>query len=413
MRRTVHYGCAGSVPALEKIVLAFISSAKSRESAGLPITFAKAAFTYWTAVFPHVRAHVDRWERLALRIPDAGLRRPVLAALRERRTNIEGAAAFAAFAPTQLRAGLTHALSSFQAAYNLLDMLGEQPSSDPVADGRRLHEALLCALDPSATALDWYEHHPHHDDGGYLNSLLAECQRAVVGLPSFEVAAPLAREAAARIVAFQSLNLSESQGDHAALEQWAHANTPAGSGLQWWETAAAAGSSLAVYALLAAAAEPRLGAREAQAIERAYFPWIGGLHSLLDNLIDKHEDEAAGHRSLIEYYGPQRAAQRMRWLTEQAIGAARDLPGTSGHQVILAGMIGSYLSVPEARTAELEPVASAVLEAAGPLMKPTLLVFKLRELAARARPAWRAGGPPADASTPAGEHTAIGLDNFG
>lgn len=350
------------------------------ERMALGAVFARAALTYWTAVFPRVRAHVDRWERLARRIPDPELRRPVLAALREKRTNIEGAAAFATFAPSALRGQLTHALSSFQAAYNLLDMLGEQPSSDPVADGRRLHEALLCAIDPDAQPLDWYEHHPHSDDGGYLNGLLAECQRALASLPSFEVVAPLARDAAARIVAFQSLNLSESQGDHAALEQWAHAATPAGSGLQWWETAAAAGSSLPVYALLAAAAEPRLDRREAQAIERAYFPWIGGLHSLLDNLIDKHEDEAAGHRSLIEYYGPQRAGQRMRRLTEQAIDAARQLPRASTHEVILVGMIGSYLSVPEARTAELEPLASAVLEAAGPLVKPTLLVFKLRQL---------------------------------
>lgn len=395
-------------------MLAFISSAKARTRSELPIVFAKAALTYWTAVFPRARAHVARWERLALRIPDPGLRRPVLAALREKRTNIEGAAAFATFAPKQMRARLTHALSSFQAAYNLLDMLGEQPSADPVADGRRLHEALLCALEPSAAPLDWYEHHPHQDDGGYLNSLLAECQQAVASLPSFGVAAPLAREAAARIVAFQSLNLSESQGDHAALEQWAHAATPAGSGLQWWETAAAAGSSLPVYALLAAAAEPHLDMREARAIERAYFPWIGGLHSLLDNLIDKHEDEAAGHRSLVEYYGPQRAAQRMRWLTEQATDAARHLPRASGHEVILVGMIGSYLSVPEARTAELEPVASAVLGVAGPLVKPTLLVFALRELAARGRTALPAtGSSPPRAGAPAAKRAAIGLDNFG
>lgn len=401
-------------PTLEEIVLAFISSPKARERAGLELTFAKAAFTYWTVVYPRVRALLARWERLALRIPDPELRRLVLGALREKHTNIEGAAAFATFAPSAQRARLTHALSSFQAAYNLLDMLGEQPSSDPVADGRRLHEALLCALQPGAIPLDWYEFHPHRDDGGYLNGLLAECQHALAGLPSYDAVASLARSAAARIVAFQSLNLSESQGDHAALEQWAHTATPAGSGLQWWETAAAAGSSLPVYALLAAAAEPQLEGRQVQAIERAYFPWIGGLHSLLDNLIDKHEDEAAGHRSLVEYYGPQRAAQRMRWLAEQAFDAAHELPRANAHLVILVGMIGSYLSVPEARTPELEPVASAVLSTAGPLVKPTLLVFKLRERLSGIRLvssrtgvcARRAGAEPAG-------RAAIGLDNFG
>lgn len=394
-------------------MLAFISSPHARNRAGLRATFIKAAFTYWTGVFPRVGAHVARWERLAQRIPDPELRRLVLDALREKRTNIEGAAAFAVLAPRGQRARLTHALSSFQAAYNLLDMLGEQPSPDPVADGQRLHEALLCALDPGCSPLDWYEFHPQRDDGGYLNGLLVECQQAVAGLPSYQAAAALARSAAARIVAFQSLNLSESQGDHAALEQWAHAATPAGSGLQWWETAAAAGSSLPVYALLAAAAESRLDRHDAQAVERAYFPWIGGLHSLLDNLIDKHEDEAAGHRSLVEYYGPQAAAQRMRWLTGQAFDAAHALPRANGHLVVLMGMIGSYLSVAEARTAALQPVASAVLGAAGPLVKPTLLVFKLRELAARRRPAAAARSSSSRRASAVAHPANIGLDNFG
>ncbi|HEX4837693.1 MAG TPA: DUF2600 family protein, partial [Solirubrobacteraceae bacterium] len=179
---------------------------------------------------------------------------------------------------------------------------------------------------------------------------------------------------------FQSQNLSEAQGDHAALEQWALRATPPGSGLQWWETAAAAGSSLGVHVLIAAAAEERLSASEVSALGDAYFPWIGGLHSLLDNLIDKHEDEAAGHRSLIEYYGPQRAAQRLRWLAEQATRVADDLPHSRHHTVILAAMIGNYLSTRQARSPKLEPVREAVLATTGPLAKPTLLVFKLRRL---------------------------------
>lgn len=347
--------------------------------AALAATFAHAALSYWLTVFPRVCLHVARWRALARRIPDPVLRQLALEAL-AKRGNIEGAAAFAAFAPRACRARATKATSAFQAAYNLLDMLGEQPSPDPVVDGRRLHEALVYALDPAATPLDWYEHHPKRDDGGYLDELLQECRSAFVSLPSHAVAGPSARAAAARIVAFQSLNLSESQGDHAGLERWARAATPPGTGLQWWETAAAAGSSLGVHALIAAAAETRLDAQEVAALERAYFPWIGGLHSLLDNLIDKHEDEAAGHRSLVEYYGPLRAAQRMRWLAEEATQVARELPHGRRHVVILAAMIGNYLSTAEAHSPELEPVSESVLATIGGLERPTMLVFKLRHL---------------------------------
>jgi tetraprenyl-beta-curcumene synthase len=419
----------------------------------LAATFTHAALSYWLTVFPRVCLHIARWQRQARRIPDPVLRQLALAALAEKRGNIEGAAAFAAFAPRARRGQVTRATSAFQAAYNLLDMLGEQPSADPVRDGERLHNALLFALgwpsaratgrerldgrgsearaqvlvaeahtpgaglgesdaraqepvieaqdpDPGVNELDWYEYHPQREDGGYLDRLLAECRNAFAGLPSYTAAAPAARTAAERIVAFQSLNLSESQGDHAALEQWAHAATPAGAGLQWWETAAAAGSSLGVHALIAAAAETELDAREARLLEQAYFPWIGGLHSLLDNLIDKREDEAAGHRSLVEYYGPERAAQRMRWMAEQATRVADELPQSRRHTVILAAMIGNYLSTPEAHSSQLEAVSQAVLATTGALARPTLLVFELRRMPSRLHNAIVYRGVGSDRSAP-------------
>ncbi len=325
----------------------------------------------------------------------------------DKRGNIEGAAAFAAFVPLARRASVTKATSAFQAAYNLLDMLGEQPSPDPVLDGRRLHEALVYAVtprgatappdsevgshetdpsdaDPStvgvARALDWYEYHSQRNDGGFLDALIEECRAAFATLPSHLLAAPSAQTAATRIVAFQSLNLSKSQGEHTGLEHWARVATPEGTGLQWWETAAAAGSSLGVHVLIAAAAKAQLDEAEVDALARAYFPWIGGLHSLLDNLIDKHEDEAAGHRSLVEYYGPEQAAQRMRWIAEQALQKAGKLPHSRRHIVILAAMIGNYLATPEAHSTELKPIGDSVLATVSVLRRPTMLVFELRRL---------------------------------
>jgi tetraprenyl-beta-curcumene synthase len=369
----------------------------------LAATFARGAFNYWGTVFPRVCVRIAVWRRRARRIPDPVLRSLALAALAEKRSNIEGAAAFAAFAPWGRRGAVTRALSSFQAAYNLLDMLGEQPSVDPVLDGERLHSALVFALgwpssggaraggvdpgeggvDPGVYPLDWYEHHPRREDGGYLDALIEECRSAFMGLPRYAVAAPAARNAAERIVAFQSLNLSEAQGDHAGLERWARAATPPGTGLQWWETAGAAGSSLGVHVLIAAASDSGLTAEEVGRLEEAYFPWIGGLHSLLDNLIDKREDEAAGHRSLVEYYGPERAARRMGWMAEQAVLRARGLPHSARHTVMLAAMIGNYLSSPEAHTPELGAVGEQVLATAGWLVGPTMLVFEMRRLPKR------------------------------
>jgi tetraprenyl-beta-curcumene synthase len=367
------------------------------------LAFARGALNYWTSVFPRVCVYMVRWRRRADAIPDPVLRHFALEAL-AKRSDIEGAAAFAAFAPLRHRGAATRAASAYQCAYSLLDMLGEQPSAEPVRDGRRLHEALVYAISPAGRPgreggeperpgtqgekpgrdpierRDWYAYHPQRDDGGYLDSLLDECRAALAALPSYATVAPWARDAAERTVAFQSLNLSEAQGDHEGLERWAAQATPDGTDLRWWETAAAAGSSLAVLALIAAAASARLSAEEAQALAAAYFPWIGCLHSLLDNLIDKHEDEAAGHRSLLAYYRPPQAALRLGTLADRARTAADALPHPPRHRVMLTAMIANYLSTQGAREPELRAARGAVIARAGPLVRPAMWVFAVRRL---------------------------------
>src|ERR1700722_9325257 len=77
--------------------------AATRDRMALLATFVHAAFSYWVTVFPRVCFHIARWQHRARRIPDPVLRQLALAALAEKRGNIEGAAAFAAFAPTSRR----------------------------------------------------------------------------------------------------------------------------------------------------------------------------------------------------------------------------------------------------------------------------------------------------------------------
>lgn len=344
----------------------------------LAASFAGAARRYWLGVFPRVCLERRRRRSRALEIHDPLLRRTALEAQRKW-GNIEGAAAFAVFAPGRCRAAAMRAMTSFQSAYNYLDLLGEQPSTDPMANGRRLHQALLIALDPDAPHLDYYEHNLQRDDGGYLREIIDACRATLVRLPSYAVLAPAARRAAERIVAFQSCNTGELQGDLAALERWARAETPPGSELHWWETAAAGGSSLGIYALIALAAQPDLPDSWAPAVEDAYFPWIGALHSLLDNLVDAAEDRVTGQHSLIgRYAGPEEAAARMGWLAERSLDAAVALPNGRAHVLVLAAMASFYLSSPQAATPEALPVARAVLDVLGVPASLAMLVFRAR-----------------------------------
>jgi tetraprenyl-beta-curcumene synthase len=338
---------------------------------------------YLTSVLPVVKRELIHWNAQASQITDPVLRSHAIESL-SKRGNLEGAALFAVLAPRSHRRETVRALVAFQTAYNYLDMLAEQPSADPIANGMLLHQALLVALDPTSSHVDYYGFNPQREDGGFLEAAVDACRTALATLPSYGAVSACSLAAGAGIVAFQSLNLTERQGGHDALERWAREHSFEVLGLQWWQTAAAAGSSLAVHALIAAAADPDLCHQDVQAVYAAYYPRICALHSLLDSLVDVAEDERGDQRNLLSYHdSSEQAATAMASLAQSAIDATRDLPDALRHRVILSAMVGYYLSSPGAGTPYGRVVAASVAGAVGPLMWPVLVLFKARRAIAR------------------------------
>jgi tetraprenyl-beta-curcumene synthase len=356
--------------------------------------FARATQSYWLGVFPGICKELRGWRERAGKIADPLLRELALDAL-SKRGNMEGAAAFATFLPRARRGGVVRATVAFQAAYNYLDLLSEQPSHRPVENSRRLHQALLVALDPSVPHSDYYELHQCRDDGGYLAALIDACRDALGELPSYEAVAPAARRAAERVIGFQAFQCSEPHTIDAApdpMEAWARGQTPQGADLRWWETAGSCGSSLGVHVMIATAAEAGVQAAEVEALEHSYFPWIGALHTMLDHLIDTAEDAAGDQRNLIGCYDSLgEAAERMKLLAERSLRSAEELSPGARHMLIVSAMASFYLSAPEASSAAARPISQAVLDAFGPLARPALAVFSARHTIQRALVgrAWR------------------------
>jgi tetraprenyl-beta-curcumene synthase len=333
---------------------------------GQTAALARTAAGYTATVLPLATRELSRWRRRALEIPDPVLRAHALRAL-GKRGNMHGAALLAVFAPAEERRRVVRALVALQSAYNYLDLLAEQPSDDPVGNGERLHEALLEALDGPARG-DRYALHERRGDGGYLSEVATACREAARQLPSFGLVRDSALAAARRIVSFQSLNLGVAQGSIDGLRCWGELNTPQDSDLAWWETAAAAGSSLGVHVLLGLAADRALDASTVTAVDGAYFPWIGALHSLLDSAVDGAEDAREGQRNLLSHYpSERRAVERLGHLTELARASAATLPDAQLHEVVLAAMTSHYLSSPLLAGAQGEAIAASVISASGPL----------------------------------------------
>ncbi len=351
-------------------------------SAATATTFMRAAPTYWGSVYPRVRGEIECQRQRAAAIPEPGLRRIAMSVLRSKRANIDGAAAFAAFVPRAHRAAVVQAQVAFQALYDYLDTLTEQPHRDPVANSRWLHRALVAALDPDAQARDYCSNQALGDDGGYLQGTVERCQAALSALPGYGAVQSTAARLGAQILEYQSFNVTDGAGPREALARWAGERTPPDAGLAWWETAASAGSSLGLFALIAMAAQSRPSAAEVLAVQNVYFPWVGALHSLLDSLIDLPEDRASGQPALIEHYGTaDDAAAGLRRLAEESRQRVAALPHPDRHALMLAGMVSIYLAEPRAGDPHVRVARRAVLGVLGAPSTVTMAVMHLRRLA--------------------------------
>ena len=354
--------------------------ASTPHRASLAQGFTLAAERYWLQVHPLVRHELRHWQRRASQIPEPALRTTALEVQRSKRGNLEGAAAFAVIAPPARRARVVRASVALQATYDYADTLMEQPHDDPIANAQQLHRALRLALqDPGAPHDDYYAHHPAREDNRYLRDLVGACRTALAALPSYDIAREPIQRNIERIIRYQTLIDRPP-----AFAAWASSETPRDADLRWWETGAACGSSMGVFALIAAAAEPHLQPDEVVSIEHAYFPWIGALHTLLDSLIDRSEDLATGQHSLIGHYGSAEAtAERMRFIAREATQQAQTLAGGLNHALILAGMASQYLSAPAASLPHAQPAREDITGAMGRLAAPTIAVFQARSLIRR------------------------------
>lgn len=347
------------------------------------IAFAAATCRYWFGVFPAAQSEMRRLRQRAREIPDPVLRHLALDAQRHKWACLEGAAAFATFLTRKQRARFAHLLVALQALLDYADTLMEQPSDDPAANARQLHQAFLVALQPDRPHRDYYLYNAHRRDGGYLAHLADACRTSIQELPSYAVVADTMIQHAERMVFYQSTVNLATAADYPCLERWAGKQAP-GTALNWWEIGAACGSSLAIFAHITAAADPGLRPDDVDAIEALYWPWAEALHILLDSLIDRVEDRETNQPNLLDHYASQaEMTERLGLLASETVKRALDI--APHHRLILAGMVALYLSDEQAWVASARPASEVILAATGALAKPALLLLRSRRLVLRPR----------------------------
>lgn len=344
--------------------------------------FVASSARYVWRILPISRQEVSAWTRRAARIPDPALRHAALASLTDKRFAVDGAALFATI-PATRDPSLVRLLVAYQVLCDFLDTITEWPDADQVGRGRRLHRALAEAVDVDAQLTDCCD---GADDGGYVRALVEACRRECAALPGYRIARPELVQNAAR-VEVQALNhLDDAVTRPAALAAWVDEHFPDRRDLLWFELTGAAASSLHIHALFAAAADPGVGAREIHAVADAYFPWVCASATMLDSLVDRHDDVVAGQHSYVAYYRDDATMmRRLDILTGEAAERASALRHAHRHGIIVAGMAAMYLSQLSESAGVPRQAARRLLRSAGGSALAMLLVVRVWSAIRRAR----------------------------
>ncbi|TMV17980.1 tetraprenyl-beta-curcumene synthase family protein [Paenibacillus thermoaerophilus] len=304
-------------------------------------------YRVYRQVLPGVREALDVWKRRAGSIPDPELRTQALASIAGKEFHCQGGAVFAALHPAAANV-LIPLIVALQTISDYLDNLCDRSTSLDPDDFRLLHRSMLDAVDPDAEPADYYALRRERDDGGYLDELVRTCQNCVRRLPSYG----LVRSEVDRLVGLygdlQVYKHIRKDLRETALLDWWERHRDGYPDIKWNEFAAAAGSTLAMFYLFTAAADPGLRPERVAAIRQAYFPYVCGLHILLDYLIDQEEDRLGGDLNFCSYYsGREETAERIALVAERAREAVAALPERRFHRMIIEGLLALYLSDPK------------------------------------------------------------------
>lgn len=322
-------------------------------------------YRYVTEIFPMVKQELKHWQKLAAQIPDDGLRQQALESIRTKAFHCQGGSIYA------LHPGVNCNLTvQFIVAYQTIsDYLDNLVDSMEVQDEKafaQLHLAMQEALDPQVSATNYYLYYPYQNDGGYLEQLVKVCQDCLSKLPSYAL---IKDEAMWLAKLYSSLQTFK----HLAIEEreekmlcWLNPHWENYKEITNWEFAAATGSTLGIFCLYAGAFKPNLTHEDAEKVRKVYFPWICGLHILLDYFIDLREDRETNQLNFVAYYeSTAMMRKRLHIFVIHSLNQAKKLRYPKFHRAVVQGLLAMYLSDKKSTDLQIRSVTKQLLNDGG------------------------------------------------
>jgi len=293
-------------------------------------------------VRPQVHEHLQHWIDQARKIPNPELQKQALASIAGKTFHCEGGGIYGLLAGDRYREAIRF-IVAYQTISDYLDNLCDRSTSLDPADFRILHTSMQHALTPGAKLDDYYRFRDEQDDGGYLAALVMTCQEVLAGLPGYKLIAPHLHELADYYCALQVYKHIRREERVPLMQAWFDEQKKALPPMAWYEFAACSGSTVGIFCLVAHACHQDCTALLVRNITDAYFPWVQGLHILLDYLIDQDEDRRGGDLNFCSYYHDYREmVARLSHFYKQANLSISALPYARFHRLINQGLLGIY-----------------------------------------------------------------------
>ncbi|NLJ75290.1 MAG: DUF2600 family protein [Firmicutes bacterium] len=307
---------------------------------------------------PLVRRELKSWLRIAHTLPEP-LRTQAKLSIKNKAFHCIGGSVYAHY-PGVNRNLMLRLIVSLQTISDYLDNLCDRLMVTEPSAFRVLHYSFLDALNPYASLQDYYLLYPYSETV-YLSRLVQTCQELLTAVPYYEELQPTALKLGTYYCELQTLKHVPQYGEK-LLQDWTAQTF--GTKLAWNEWAAAAGSTLGLFFLFAVSFKPP--PPNMDEMVEAYFPWIQGLHILLDYFIDLEEDRAHGDLNFMSFYSSEHTKYgSLQRFAAESRQRTPSLPYPSFHQTVIQGLIALYGSDRKVQEQGLKKIVEALASDTG------------------------------------------------
>lgn len=295
-------------------------------------------------VLPTVHKELAYWKDRACSIPNPELRKQALASIESKTFHCEGGAILALTSKDKYKNAIKF-IVAYQTISDYLDNLCDRSTSLDPEDFAALHESMEDALSLSDDDKNYYRLRYDQDDGQYLKDLVKTCQSVLKELDHYDKIKDYLLELCRYYCDLQIHKHVKVDERVPRLQNWFKDYKSKIPSMEWYEFSACSGSTLGIFCLVSYAMRDDFASNHAEKIRNGYFPYVQGLHILLDYFIDQDEDRIGGDLNFCFYYeNEEKLFNRLKHFIEEADRYTEELPHKKFHQLINRGLLGIYLS---------------------------------------------------------------------